>query len=470
MKLRTITILFGILITALILNQRVTPNRKLAFSENYDAGRISKKWDTRGLCCSHSMQLVPYPTRSGNFAAQYKIHYDDPIVYNGKRSEIVNWGLSGIGRILGPDDWFGFSIFLPPDFEYANTKDILFQWHARPDKREIHRYPPMNLGTYRGNWRVQTAYSSIRIQKNSERAKPITIFESPYKTGKWTDWVFNVKWDYREKKDGGKGYVKIWQREEGEEWKKVKHYKGPNCYNDEREIDFQWGAYGQPWRKCSKDDVLSTCSPSKIKTRVVYNDELRVARSGPYSKRFDSVAPREFDKRNSAPLNYEYHWLEAEYPKRKTDSPNQTLELIVSQKYSNKGAMKITKSPGENNDQDDEPAGVSMDYEINIEQTGTYYVWARHKAENYKKDILKVKINGDTDDFKRLTTSFKSEWIWSRNTNSAVVAYFNISKSGKRRVSVLMSGSGTEFDKLLITNDPFYIPEGLGESAENFPK
>lgn len=261
---------------------------KPLFVENYDSGRIQKSWDTHGLCCSHSLKLVTQPTRSGPYAAKFTLKYNDPPVYSGRRAEIVSWRLDEVGNILGDDEWFGFSVMLPTEFgKTPKNEHILFQWHGRPDKGELSRNPPLSLSAANNHWDVILTTNPKEIQTNPTPNPPRkTILSIPYNNNVWTDWVFHIKWDYRAPKDGGKGFVQIWQREEGQVWKKVADYQGPTGYNDQSNIDFQWGNYG------------NTLNASTTPLRIVYNDELRIAESGHFLWRFHQVAPKMRVKRN----------------------------------------------------------------------------------------------------------------------------------------------------------------------------
>ena len=265
----------------------------LIFVEDYENGSVSIEWDLWGIGSKHGLKIVGPPKRAGKYAARFQINYSDQNRYNGKRAEIVRWHYN-VGKILGPDEWYGFSIYLPKDYVPSDEMGMVFQWHAFRDKNEDPRDPPLCLLTEKGKWFLRAVYSENPEAKITKKMHKIDLAEIPVKREVWTDWVVHVKWDYRETENGGKGFVQAWQRFKGSKWKKVVEYKGPNCYNDEWNIRFQWGIKMPYWSDCDPGEKLEDCSDVSFAKRVVYNDELRVAKSGPYLTRFMLVAPDTF--------------------------------------------------------------------------------------------------------------------------------------------------------------------------------
>lgn len=84
--------------------------------------------------------------------------------------------------------------------------------------------------------------------------------------GVWTDWVFHINWDYREKENGGKGFVEAWQQVDSNGYMKVLDYQGPIGYNDKRGVYLKWGIYKYPWKHHKGNQ-----SP-----RIHYYDEVKI--------------------------------------------------------------------------------------------------------------------------------------------------------------------------------------------------
>jgi len=111
--------------------------------------------------------------------------------------------------------------------------------------------------------------------------------------------------------------------------------------------------------------------------------------------------------------------------------------------------------------------GKRTAYNRNAVNISIYYIWVRGKTDNLKKNIVAVGIARWKLSKANLITSFKSDWTWSRDTLSRVVANVNFSKAGLQTVNLWMKDDGFIVDRLLITNDPFFIPEELGDSPQN---
>ena len=86
------------------------------------------------------------------------------------------------------------------------------------------------------------------------------MWTAPYTTGRWTDWVFHVRWSHR-----GDGLTEVLQN-----GKLVARREGPNAYNDLRGVYLKLGNY-HPGR-----------------ARTVYLDEVRIGGEG---ANYVSVAP-----------------------------------------------------------------------------------------------------------------------------------------------------------------------------------
>jgi Polysaccharide lyase len=160
--------------------------------------------------------------------------------------------------------WYGFSIYLPDDHVPDATRDILIQWHAIPDGGESHSNPPMALETIQGVWRLRNRWTADPVTTKSNVMSRTFTF-GKHARGRWTDWVFRVRWSY-----GAKGIVEAWK-----DGIKVLSATGPNTYNDTRMPFFKMGVY-RGW------------NDGPITHRTVYHDEVRrVGPGGSYS----DVAP-----------------------------------------------------------------------------------------------------------------------------------------------------------------------------------
>jgi hypothetical protein len=76
----------------------------------------------------YALQFVTEPVFDGLRSARFEIRKDQPLVQNGKRSEvvIVNGALGDITK----DTWYSFSAYLPTvGYEYDTEREIINQWY-----------------------------------------------------------------------------------------------------------------------------------------------------------------------------------------------------------------------------------------------------------------------------------------------------------------------------------------------------
>jgi hypothetical protein len=174
---------------------------------------------------------------------------------------------------IGDELWYGFSIYLPEDFQFSDVWEIWAQWHDVPiDWEELRRKnPPLALSVKGGRYELYNIWDADRVE-------PVNQFEidggnwydlGVPKIGEWTDWVFHIKWSYE-----SDGILEVWQ-----DGKLVVKKYGPNTYNDLRGPYFKLGIY-KGWRDQSVADAVSE--------RVVYHDELRI---GGADASYADVAP-----------------------------------------------------------------------------------------------------------------------------------------------------------------------------------
>ena len=79
--------------------------------------------------------------------------------------------------------------------------------------------------------------------------------------GKWTDWVFHVRWS-----PGDDGLNEFWRNGE-----LAATDTGQNCAASDYAPYFKLGSYKWPWKQDAE------AAPSAVARRVIYFDEIRIA-------------------------------------------------------------------------------------------------------------------------------------------------------------------------------------------------
>ncbi len=222
------------------------------FRGDYESGSRSGFQEDIEGDGEYEIVTVPEPVRAGKYSCKY-------VLRKARRVELVPRRCTAP---VGSERWYGFSIFIPADWVANRRKDeVVAQWHASPDrdKGEPWRSPPLAVRTKGNGWEVTCIWDSKPLSIPRVEGST-TIWRGNIAKGRWTDWVFHVRWSY-----GDDGLVEVWKNGE-----LLKHREGPNCYNDKGGLYFKWGIY------------------HTLENRVLYNDELRIAdgKAG-----YEAVAP-----------------------------------------------------------------------------------------------------------------------------------------------------------------------------------
>lgn len=94
--------------------------------------------------------------------------------------------------------------------------------------------------------------------------------------------------------------------------------------------------------------------------------------------------------------------------------------------------------------------------------TGTYYIWVRMRPEAdastiYAGTAESASMIGETRFDKPVDT-----WVWYNTKNASRRARINVPATGEQLIQVWMREDGVVLDRLLLTTDPDYVPEGVG--------
>ena len=108
-----------------------------------------------------------------------------------------------------------------------------------------------------------------------------------------------------------------------------------------------------------------------------------------------------------------------------------------------------------------------LQYQVQIQTTGTYYVWVRGYGKDGGSDSVHVGLDGVSASSDRLNNFALGSYSWTKSTWDSVAATVNITTAGTHTLNVWMREDGFIFDKIILTQDPNYIPSGVGpqESA-----
>ena len=112
-------------------------------------------------------------------------------------------------------------------------------------------------------------------------------------------------------------------------------------------------------------------------------------------------------------------------------------------------------------------------YTFNVPEAGRYVIWSRVIAANGASDSFYVSVNGQTVMTWHTLQGGSNNWVWDvltdrlysdeRTTDNPNVYQF---EAGTHTIEFFQREPKIQLDRILITNDPEYVPEGPGEAAQ----
>jgi hypothetical protein len=116
--------------------------------------------------------------------------------------------------------------------------------------------------------------------------------------------------------------------------------------------------------------------------------------------------------------------------------------------------------PTETNVQSDLTRSPRLDYDVEMTQPGTYYIWARVLAPTSAQNSIHLGDSGVMT-AERIDIPETEVWVWKNQTNAGSRAMVEVNEAGIVTINCWMRESGACVDKLLLTSDPNYVPEGI---------
>jgi len=225
------------------------------FLNEIDSSPQWEAWDIeRAVGASHALLPENNVVASGNQSLKVHLKSTDEPTLGGKRAEIT------LPKVDFPEKTYvyKFKVYLPEDWQLDSNEypEIIAQWHGWPDLHlgETWRSPPLSIMLRDNKWVIETRWDpkAITINNNPRHSTPKgdfqELWESDYTNdrGRWTDWLFKVKWSYTET-----GELLVYKNN-----KMVLNHSGPNMYNDVEGPYFKIGVYKRLWSNAITDRIL----------------------------------------------------------------------------------------------------------------------------------------------------------------------------------------------------------------------
>ena len=157
------------------------------FYEGFEKNSITTQFNCSGNCPTISSEQA----LSGKYAMRSEVTAN---MSNQKRAEVV---IKGANKSMDfeKDYWFGFSVYIPSNWQTPAGFEIPFQIHE-PDGNTR---PTVALYTGSGTWKIKT--EGAGFSKEEQFLNPVSADR-----GKWVDFVVQYRPSYK-----GTGIIKIWK-------------------------------------------------------------------------------------------------------------------------------------------------------------------------------------------------------------------------------------------------------------------
>lgn len=205
--------------------------------------------------------------RAGSWAAKFNVNSSFPLD-DRLRTETVYF--SDINSLATRR--YALSVYIPVGFNTAGSDWIEFvQWHAVDDGGDPPKISCVGIYITPGG----SPHYDLNIAYQNPAYPPgLPWIDAHHDLGAisgdigfWVDWVFFMKWDWRENGSGGSGVTTVWK-----DGVQVYTENGPNCYDDANGPYYKVGLH----------------TPNTGNTNSIYIDEVRV---GNASSTYYDVAP-----------------------------------------------------------------------------------------------------------------------------------------------------------------------------------
>jgi len=147
------------------------------------------------------------------------------------------------------------------------------------------------------------------------------------------------------------------------------------------------------------------------------------------------------------------------------DTPGATHSwylVTAPEGYLGDGAMQTLPNIGTTIDGGYLTEAARLDYKVNFQTTGKYYVWVRGFAASTNDDSCHISLDEVVTPTAERIGGFAygewDHWDWSNYSMSEPVAYIEILYAGLHTISLCMREDGLIVDKIILTKAPGYTP------------
>ncbi|MEZ9552982.1 polysaccharide lyase [Vibrio breoganii] len=185
---------------------------------------------------AHSAQIVDDPLNENNTALRVTLREGE--VYETRSGE--HFRAEVYERYKAPFEepmYYRFKVLIPDEWEFADVRALIAQWHGTPDLHlgEISRSPNLGIELRNDRFLIRSQTSDFAINKHNKQGMNRTqhFHSEPVQRNHWYTFEVQVKWTYQDS-----GYLRI--SIDGEE---VVNHQGATSYRDCIGPYFKMGIY-----------------------------------------------------------------------------------------------------------------------------------------------------------------------------------------------------------------------------------
>jgi hypothetical protein len=131
--------------------------------------------------------------------------------------------------------------------------------------------------------------------------------------------------------------------------------------------------------------------------------------------------------------------------------------------YAGTGYMESSPNSATTRDTNYLTNSPELIYNVQVTNTGTYYVWVRGSATSGNDDSIHVGLDGAGPASADRLTTIPSSWGWTRNTMDGSPATLNIATAGLHTIHIWMREDGSRLDRILLRkSSSSTAPSGSG--------
>jgi hypothetical protein len=131
--------------------------------------------------------------------------------------------------------------------------------------------------------------------------------------------------------------------------------------------------------------------------------------------------------------------------------------------FAGDGYVVASPDSGDNLSPDEVGSSAELRFSVAFAEPGTYVVWVRGWATGGGDNSVHVGLDDQgATTAANITGVAVDTWFWSNLRDDGAVATLEVTEAGIHTVRVWMREDGFALDRLILTTDTGYVPEGKG--------